>query len=244
MSNTNVNREFVIFGKRIKVIAILTLLSLILGIVGAFIPLVGIIALIFSLIIIIYFLLVLGNVKRAGKELNSKELLAFTPRFIIGTIVRFIGQALMSVGSLYINQLTVIIGLIVIGVVLIIIGSVLRYKAWGGLQTFFITNFQLFPPQISDNGISGAKLCKIATILDMTIFLSFIGEILRIIGYFKLAATQNLVGAPTQPIYQPTTPQPISTKTPSAPSINFCPNCGSSVSSGAKYCPACGSQIT
>jgi hypothetical protein len=240
MSIANVNREFVVFGNRIKIIAILTLLNLILGIIGAFIPIVGVIALVFSLIIIVYFLLVLGNIKRAGRELTNKELLAFTPRFLIGTIVRFFGQIFWDVGWLFATPILIII---LIGVALILLGSILRYMAWGGIQTFFGTNAQLFPPYISDSGRSGGKLCKIATILDMTIILSFIGEILRIIGYFKLASTKNLVGAPVQPIYQPTAPQPISAPAPSAPSIKFCPNCGSSLSPGAKFCPGCGSEI-
>ena len=61
--------------------------------------------------------------------------------------------------------------IIPLGIVLIIIGSILRYKAWGGLETFFQTNMQLFPPKLANNGRSGSKICKISTILDMTIFL-------------------------------------------------------------------------
>lgn len=241
MSSANVNKEFADFGNRMNIIAILTLLSFILGIVGAFVPIVGIVALVFGLIIIIFFLLVLGNVKRAGRELNNNELLAFTPRFLLGTIIRFIGQILWSIGWLSIGDLWI---MVVIGVVLIIVGSILRYMAWGGLQTFFGMNSQLFPSDISVKGNKGAKLCKIATILDMTIFLSIIGELLRIFGYFKLASTKNLTGAPAQPLYQPAAPQPISAPAPSAPSANFCPNCGSSVVSGARFCPNCGSDLS
>ena len=200
MSNTIVYNEFANFGKRIKVIAILTLLSLILGIIGAFVSIIGIISLVFDFIIIIFFLLVLGNIKRAGKELNNKELLAFLPRFLFGTIIRFVGQVLWSIGWLSILDLWI---MVVIGIVLILVGSILRFMAWGGLQTFFKTNLQLFPPYISVNGNKGANLCKIATILDMTILLSIIGDILRIIGYFKLAWTKNLGGGAVQPIYQP-----------------------------------------
>ena len=130
-----------------------------------------------------------------------------------------------------------------IGVVLVIVGCILRYKAWGGIQVFFETNEQLFPQDISMNGNKGSKLCKIGALLDIIIFLPFIGRILRIIGYFKLASTKNLLGAPAQPIYQPAEPQPISTQAPSAPSANFCPDCGSPVSSGARFCPGCGSSI-
>lgn len=240
MSDSNINKEFGDFGKRMKVIAILTLLSFIFGIVGAFVLLIGFVAIIFSIIIIIFFLLVLGNVKRAGRVLNNKELLAFTPRFLFGTIMRFIGQQLMNFGLLFLENPWILVG---IGIVLIIVGSILRYKAWGGIQTFFLTNAQLFPQYISEKGSSGGKLCKISTILDMTIILSFIGEILRIIGYFKLASTKDLIGAPAQTISQPIAPQPASAPAPSASSANFCPDCGSSVSPGARFCPGCGSSI-
>ena len=241
MSTAKINKEFTDFGNRIYIIAILTLLSLIIGIIGAFVPIVGIIALFFNLIIIIFFLLVLGNLKRAGRELSNKELLAFTPRFLFGTVIRFIGQILLEIGLILIQDLWI---MIVIGIILIIVGSILRFMAWGGLQVFFNTNIQLFPQHISYNGSKGSKYCKIATIFDITIILSFIGEILRIIGYFKLATTKNLVGAPAEPIYQPTVPSSIATSTPSAPSIRFCPNCGSSLISGAKFCPQCGSDIS
>ncbi len=239
MSGTNVNNEFVDFGKRIKTIAILTLISFILGIIGAFILIASIAAIVLSLVIIIFFLLVLGNTKRAGKILNNNKLLEFKPRFLWGTIIRFIGQILWIV-YFWVDSLL----LILIGVVLIIVGSIIRYKAWSGLATFFKES-QLFPPYVSGKANTGAKLCKIATILDMTIILSFIGEILRIIGYFKLAVLKSLIGAPAQPTYQPAAPQTFAAPAP-APSAgtSFCPNCGSSISSGTRFCPECGSETT
>lgn len=241
MSSADINKEFADFGNRMTIIAILTLLSLILGILGAFVFLFAIISYVFAFIIIIFFLLVLGNTKRAGRGLNNRELLDFAPRFFWGTIIRFIGQIFWGIGWLSIVDLWV---MAIIGAVLIIVGSILRYTAWGGLQTFFETNSQLFPADISYKGNSGAKLCKIATILDMTIILAFIGEILRIIGYFKLASTKNIGGAPIQTAYQPTAPQPSTVSVPSATSANFCPNCGSSVVSGARFCPNCGSDLS
>jgi hypothetical protein len=241
MASADLNKEFTDFGNRMNIIAILTLLSFVLGIVGAFVPIVGIVALIFSVIIIVFFLLVLGNVKRAGKILTNKELLDFSPRFLLGTIIRFIGQVFMQIGLYFIYDLWV---MIIIGVALIIVGCILRYMAWGGMQVFFETNAQLFPQDISYNAGRGSKLSKIASILDMTIILSFVGEILRIIGYFKLSSTKDMIGAPAKTVMQPSTPTPA--PTPAAPdaSPNFCPNCGSSVSQGAKFCPSCGSDIS
>ena len=246
MSSANINKEFTDFGKRMKTIAILTLISFILGIVGALVFIVQIGAYILSFIIIIFFLLVLGNTKRAGRELNNKELLDFKPRFLWGTVIRFIGQAILIIGLAFITNLGGVILIIVISLILIIVGSILRYKAWSGLATFFDENVQIFTPRISGKANTGAKFCKIATILDMTIILSFFGipDILRIIGYFMLSGTKRIGQAPAQPVYQPAAAQPATISTPSAPSANFCPNCGSTVVSGAKFCPNCGSDIS
>jgi hypothetical protein len=116
---------------------------------------------------------------------------------------------------------------------------------WSGLQTFFEVNSQLFPVEIGYKGGRGARLCKIATILDMTIILSFIAEILRIIGYFKLASTKNIGAAPGQVAYQPapTQPAPVAAPVAAATTPKFCPNCGGSITPGAKFCPSCGSEI-
>jgi len=242
VATSQVYKEFSEFGGKMTAIAILTLLSFILSIVGAFVPIVGFISLGLQLVIIIIFLLVLGNTKRAGKTLNNQNLLDFSPKFLWGTIIRFVGQVLMSIGFLF-GSWIILLVLVLIGIGLIIIGSILRYMAWGGLETFFQTNMQLFPPKLGNNGRSGAKTCKIATILDMTIILSFIGEIIRIIGYFILGPLKELVGAPAQQAYQPAAPVPRPAAMPSASTANYCPNCGASISAGAKFCAECGSDI-
>lgn len=239
MSNENVNIEFSEFGSKIKTIAILSLISFVLGIVGLFIIGVGLIGLIFEIIIIIFFLILFGSIKRAGTILNNENLLKFKPRFLLGTIIRFIGTALLSVGSLFIVTLGQLIILLAICVVLIILGSILRYKAWSGIESFFKNNFQLFPMGIGDKGRSGAKYCRIGSIFDMIIIIPFIGNILRVIGYFKLANLKDIDGAPSQPMG-------IAVKDPSepsfaaSPSAKFCHECGGSVISGVHYCPHCG----
>lgn len=239
MSTTNINNEFVEFGKRMKAIAILTLLNLIFGIVGLISPILGlIITVVFFIPIIILFLLVLGNTNRAGKELNNKELLDFKPKFLWGTIIRFIGQIFWAFGWAIPAALFIIIGFI-----LILIGSIFRYQAWNGLAIFFDANKQIFTDRIAGNANTGSKLCKIACILDITVILSSIGEILRIVGYFMLAKIQYIGQAPAQPVYQTTTPQPARPPAVSTSSARFCPNCGSSISGSEKFCGACGSEL-
>ena len=53
-------------------------------------------------------------------------------------------------------------------------------------------NLGLFSQQIAKDARDGAKLCKIGAILDITVILMFIGNILRVIGYFKLASLNDL----------------------------------------------------
>ncbi len=252
MSTGNVNKEFSDFGRRMTIIAVFTLLSMIFGFLGGIFLIFAIISYVFAFIIIILFLLVLGNTNRAGKELNNKELLAFRPKFFWGTVIRFIGQILWSIGLWAIADIVSRGGsgpiggfvlLMVIGAIIIIVGSILRYMAWGGLATFFEEDRQIFTHDMSGRANTGAKLCKIACILDMTIILSGIGDLLRVIGYFMLSIIKKIGGAPAQPVYQPAAPQAAPLPAPSAVGPNFCPNCGSSVTSGARFCPNCGSDI-
>ena len=255
MSSQNVNRELSDFGRRMNTIAILTLIGLIGSLIGIFLFLGSIISFVMGIIIIIFFLMVIGNIKRAGRTLNNENLLGFPLKFILGTIVRVIGMLFFEVGLSILFEIlffsgammffTVSIVLIVIGIALIEIGSVLRLLAWSGLETFFKANMQLFPQVIGSDARSGSKLCKIGCIIDMLIFIPFVGDILRIIGYFKLAKLKVLVGGPAQPAYQPAYQPPAPQPTPvSGASANYCPNCGNSIVSGAKYCPDCGSEIS
>jgi hypothetical protein len=255
MTSENAFRELAEFGRRMNTIAILTLIGFIMGIIGLFVPIVGLISLVISFVIIIMFLLVVGNIKRTGLIFNDLNLQGFPLKFILGTIIRFIGLIFWEVGwtILFIwlfgdygngTFLIISIVLIIIGASLVIIGSILRYLAWSGLETFFKTNMEVFPPNIGMDGRKGASNCKTATIFDMLIFLSFIGDIFRIVGYFKLASLQRLVGAPAPPKYKPIAPMPSPAVAPSAKTANYCPNCGSSISSGARFCAECGSDIS
>ena len=115
--------------------------------------------------------------------------------------------------------------------------AILNIQAWGRLRTFFETNMTLFPQNIAINAKEGSHYCKIGAILDITIILSFIGDLLRVIGYFKLATLKDLKEAPAQPAIsqQPPTPKAGS---------KFCPSCGSPITQGVRYCPSCGAEIT
>ncbi len=256
---SNVNKEFYEFGSRMYLIAILTLITLIVGIVGWFININTVIIVvngILGFIIFIIFLLVLGDIKSAGKMLNNDELLSFRSKFIAGYIIKFIGNlifaavavfliAMLLGGYYYIGALLVAGIIVFVGIIILLIGAILLILAWSNLESFFSHNMDLFPQNIGYDSKNGAHKCKIAAILDITIILIFVGDILRMIGYFKLAALKNLVGAPAPQTYAQQAPaQPAYTQPPApAATSNFCPSCGSAITPGIKFCPSCGSEI-
>lgn len=241
MSDKNIMREFQEFGSKMNTIAILTIISFILGIASWFIRFIGFISLIFNIIIFILFLSALGNIKEAGYELNNRDLLEFRSKIIIAIILGIPGLLFFTLGIILLVFGFIVVGIlcILMGIVILLIAAILSILAWGRLEVFFKTNMNLFPSNIGNDARTGANLCKIGAILNITIILSFIGDILRIIGYFKLGSLKNLGGAPAA---RPAAPTPGPATVP-APTSRFCPSCGSTVNPGVNYCPSCGSEI-
>lgn len=73
-----------------------------------------------------------------------------------------------------------------------LVAAILQIQAWSSLESFFANNATLFPQEIAEDARVGAKLCKIGAILDITVILMFFGDILRVIGYFRLASLNDL----------------------------------------------------
>jgi len=205
MSNPDVNREFSEFGGRMKVMAILTLISVVLGLftgVSTDFSFVGFVDAVIVFVVFIFFILVLGDIKSAGVMLNNKNLLSFRSKVITGFILGIIGTVIFVTGLAGIgitiffigdlNLLTIPLTIVIIGIVFLIIAAILQIQAWGRLEYFFTNNATLFPAQIAIDARKGAKLCKIGAIFDITVILMFLGDILRAIGYFKLAPLQYL----------------------------------------------------
>ena len=248
MSSSNVNSEFAEFGNRMYLIAIFTLISFILGIANWFWNGASGINVFVGLLIFIFFLLILSDIKKAGTMLNNRNLLEFRSKFITSYILTIIGAIVMATGGvalfamiLYGISSTIlfiaVLVLVIIGIIILLVGAILKIQAWGNLETFFTLNMTLFPQNIANNAKEGSHYCKIGAILDITIILSFIGDLLRVIGYFKLATLKDLKEAPAQPAIsqQPPTPKAGS---------KFCPSCGSPITQGGRYCPSCGAEIT
>jgi membrane protease subunit (stomatin/prohibitin family) len=64
----------------------------------------------------------------------------------------------------------------------------------------------------------------------------FIGFILDVVGYFKLASLKKLSGTPA-PVTSAAQPTPAAAQS----SKKFCPNCGTAISGQEKFCSSCGS---
>jgi len=193
------------FGSRMYLLMILTIANLILGIISIIpeLEFVAIIVAIIHIIIFFTFLGALGDIKKAGQELNNENLLAFHSKIILGFVILIIGWIFMAIGWIGIGiQLFLIreitptiiipITVIVVAVILIVIAAILTIQAWGRLATFFENNMTMFPGDISEDSKKGAKYLKIAAILEITVILNFIGPILKIIGYKKLASLSHV----------------------------------------------------
>ncbi len=205
MSKSDVNKEFSEFGGRMKVIAILTLVSVVIGIftgVSTDFAFIGFLDAIIVFVVFILYILMLGDIKSAGVMLNNKNLLNFRSKVIISFILGIIGMIIFTTGLVGIGITIFFIGnlillpipltILIIGVILLLIAAILQIKAWSSLESFFTNNTTLFPEKIAKDARDGAKYCKIGAILDITIILTFIGDILRVIGYFKLAPLKYL----------------------------------------------------
>ena len=205
MSKTDVNKEFSEFGGRMKVMAILTLISIVVGIFTGVFTSVGFVDAVLVFVVFILFILVLGDIKSAGNMLNNKNLLSFRSQIINSFILGIIGMIIFTAGLVGLGITIFFIGnlilsiipvtILIIGFIFLLIAAILQIKAWGSLESFFTNNMTLFPQEVAKEAKTGAKLCKIGAILDITVILMFIGDILRVIGYFKLASLKDLDSA-------------------------------------------------
>ena len=104
MANPQVNDEFSRFGIIMIIIAILTLLNFIWTILILFLPIRSpldlIVSIIITISIAILFILECINIIRAGKKLNDPNLIAFSPKFIVGTIIKVVGDQLFVLAIL------------------------------------------------------------------------------------------------------------------------------------------------
>ena len=195
MSKTDVNKEFSEFGGRMKVMAILTCISIAVGIFTGVFTSVGFAEAVIVFVVFIFFILVLGDIKSAGNMLNNKNLLSFRSKIINSFILGIIGIIIFTAGLVGLGITIFFIGdlalsiipvtILIIGFIFLLIAAILQIQAWGRLESFFTNNMTLFPQEVAKEAKTGAKLCKIGAILDITDILLFIGNLLTAIGSVK-----------------------------------------------------------
>ena len=249
MSNIDVRSEFSEFGKKMKIVGIMTIL-VIIPYVGSFLSFIG----------LIFGLMALGDIRNANNKLNQSSLENYRSKYISALVIRIISTAISAIGSFFTSNwvlnflstfnLSAIMGaavILLITFVLNIMAGVIEMDAWRSLTDFFNQNRTLFPQHIAAEAAEGSDKLRSAALMNILSFLIItilIGWILQIIGYFKLAKLEEITRySDTTPItaapVEEVMPQPSSPTS----KLNFCPSCGAKVSGEGKYCVECGSEL-
>lgn len=249
MSNIDVKSEFLEFGKKMKIVGIMTIL-VIIPYVGSFLSFIG----------LIFGLMALGDIRNANNKLNQGSLENYRSKYISAIVIRIISTAISAIGSFYTSNWVIdfvftfnfsaIIGsavILLITFVLNIIAAAIEMDAWRSLTDFFNQNRTLFPQHIATEAADGSDKLRSAALMNILSFLIItilIGWILQIVGYFKLAKLEEVTRYSDT---TPTTTVPIEEleSQPTTPTLElkYCPNCGAKVSGEGKYCVECGSEL-
>ncbi len=249
MSEIDVRNEFLEFGKKMKIVGIMTIL-VIVPYVGSFLSFIG----------FIFGIIALGDIRNANNKLNQSSLENYRSKYISAIVIRIISTAISAIGTFFtanwildfvftFNLSALLSGAVILLVtfVLNIIAAIMEMDAWRSLNDFFNQHRNLFPANIGNEASEGSDKLRSAALMNILSFLIItilIGWILQIIGYFKLAKleeinrysdTSTYVPAPSEDVVsQPTTP---------SSGLKYCPNCGANVTGKGKYCVECGAEL-
>ncbi len=274
MSDVNINYEFSEFGRKIRIVAIIVIIGPIISIIPlslfSLIPsttlfIVSIlISIIPTILLLIFNISALVNVKRINLQLNNHNLAKFHS-LLLGAIIftNVLFAILLGVMSFFLVDIMskfypyppstleissilemIMILFIFLGIVfaIIIIAAIIEMKAWDNLNNFFIENASMFPPNISKAAIDGSKNLKTAALCTALIFLiitGIIGFIFKLIGYFSLAKLKDL----TSSTYQKPPDQLTSAKAGTLEYARYCPYCGAQLEPEARFCMKCGKAL-
>ncbi len=242
MLNVDIKKEFSEFGKKMKIVAIMTLLSII--------PYLGTIL---SFIGFIFAIMALSDIRSANYKLKQSSLENYRSKYSIAIVFRIISTVISGAGSFYslgrpfsFSILTLIP--MIISFIINIIAGAIEMDAWRSLTDFFNQNRSLFPTHIALEASEGSDKLRTAALMNVLSFLIItilIGWILQIVGYFKLAKLEEIIRytetTPTTPV--PSTQQ-VSLAAPTPSNKKFCPNCGAKITGEGKFCGECGSSLT
>ena len=243
MLNVDVKNEFSEFGKKMKIVAIMTVLAII--------PYLGFIL---SFIGFIFAIMALSDIRNANYKLKQSSLENYRSKYSIAIVFRIISTVISGAGSFYslgkpfYYGILIFILTFIIFIIINIIAGAIEMDAWRSLTDFFNQNRSLFPTHTALEASEGSDKLRTAALMSVLSFLIItilIGWILQIVGYFKLAKLEEIIRytetTPTTPV--PSTQQ-VSLAAPTPSKNNFCPNCGAKITGEGKFCGECGSSLT
>lgn len=243
MLNVDIRQEFSEFGKKMKIVAIMTVLAII--------PYLGFIL---SFIGFVFAIMALSDIRNANNKLKQSSLENYRSKFSIAIVVRIISTVISGVGSFYslgkpfFFSILISILMLIIFIIINIIAGAIEMDAWRSLTDFFNQNRSLFPTNIALEASEGSDKLRTAALMSVLSFLIItilIGWIFQIVGYFKLAKLEEIIRYTET---TPTTPEPstqqVALSAPTPSNTNFCSNCGAKITGEGKFCGKCGSSQT
>jgi len=241
MVKVDISEEFSEFGKKMKIIAIMIVLSII--------PFVGTIL---SLIGSIFAIMALSDIRNANYKLKQSSLDNYRTKYSRAIVFKIISTVISGAVSFYSLSNPFHIGTFtilptIISFIISIIAAAIEMDAWRSLTDFFNQNRSLFPTYIALEASEGSDKLRTAAIMNVLSFLIIpivIGFILQVVGYIKLAKLEetNRYSKTTPAIPVPST-QEVSVAAPPPSKISFCPSCGAKMTGEWKFCEECGSEL-
>ena len=210
MSNEAANKNLATFGLLSLILAIFSIIAFVTGIVSWIFSFVTYIN--WGVLGIIMVLLIIGGVfvGKAGDNLNDDNARIFRTKIIVAVILVFVAMILIGVsiatiivtatgqtpldpGSPEAIGIYVTYGIMILaGIAMIIVGAVFEIIAWGKLKRFFDSKLAMFPEDIGKSAKTGAFLCQLGAIFNITFILAPVGAILKVVGYFMLFKLKKL----------------------------------------------------